>query len=1306
MGTDTGCDVVTVEYDAAISGWADQAIPLPAQADQIADLLAASEWLRGRDLVLIGHSMGGLIIKTLLIHGRTKGDRRIADLVQRVKGVVFVATPHSGSQLANIARAVRAVVRTNDHVSNLTLHDQHLHTLNQQFRNIVEETRLSVRAFGEGKRVKLPLLQWLPVLNKSLLVVDPSSSDPGLTGVTIIRMAANHFTICKPADRNDQIHTSVCDFIASFSSQIDGRRASPPGLRSAAWQPSAQNFGPSRSSLLAEPGRLIGGSDNRLQPREGTLYGRDAEVATVLAFLRDSNSTMSISAHVAGIGGIGKTEVCKAALRAWMLEHPDAIAYFVEVPDRANVDEFVFRIAQAVGLEDFDRTEALLSRMPPGLYYLDNLESIAETSEGIQLLRGLSSRPGIRVLASSRVSLSGLLGRPIAVAGLPTGDGLRLFRKLWEGGDMLPPDDELARFVDGQLGCHALSIALSARLGQVYPYTDLVQRWAALGTRTPGSSRDGGRLDSLQASLLLTSEALAVHDGALALWTSVAVFGSAIPNGFLGELETLGGWNHARPSLVRHHLLAHRDERWHMLPPVARYALDLSVRSESGFDWVPCRQALQLMFGRAAGLLSNSDQKEALKARQWWLDNFGAWCRFLWQDLLFATPDIQWIEHMITRTANLYQFRSAMGRDVLQAALPHLSKQALTSKLLGDLESRLGRPGEARQLYDRALALYEGEQAGLGQANTLKSLGDLERRLGRPGEARQLYDRALALYESEQAGLGPANTLQSLGDLESRLGRPGEARQLYDRALALYESEQDGLGQANTLQSLGDLESRLGRPGEARQLYDRALALFEGEQDGLGQANTLKSLGDLESRLGRPGEARQLYDRALALYEGEQDGLGQANTLKSLGDLERRLGRPGEARQLYDRALALYEGEQAGLGQANTLKSLGDLERRLGRPGEARQLYDRALALFEGEQDGLGQANTLKSLGDLERRLGRPGEARQLYDRALALFEGEQDGLGQANTLKSLGDLESRLGRPGEARQLYDRALALYEGEQAGLGQANTLQSLGDLESRLGRPGEARQLYDRALALYESEQDGLGQANTLQSLGDLESRLGRPGEARQLYDRALALFEGEQDGLGQANTLKSLGDLESRLGRPGEARQLYDRALALFEGEQDGLGQANTLKSLGDLERRLGRPGEARQLYDRALALYEGEQAGLGQANTLKSLGDLESRLGRPGEARQLYDRALALYRAAQEPIGTSLTLAELARCFEQLGRTDDRDLVLAEASRAADSLRSKEVIEHVYGIAREILGARETVEAWRRRKNLPPLPQ
>jgi len=855
-----------------------------------------------------------------------------------------------------------------------------------------------------------------------------------------------------------------------------------------------------RRLSVREPGRLSGPRDNRLEPREGKVYGRTDEVAKVLAFLRGTDTAAVVSAHVTGVGGIGKTEVCKAALKDWLTERPNAAVYYVDVPDRATADELVYRVARSLGRDAIDSLDRLLLEMPDGLYYLDNLESVAEAPGGIETLRALRARAGVRVLASCRVDLAGLFGTPIDMVGLPILEAILLFRNVWNGSDVLPDDAELSSFIEHQLGCHALSVTLTARLGPTYSFPELVQRWKGTGALMARSLLDPSRLGSLRVSLHLSAEALAHHPGTLALWTAVALFATGIPGDLLDQLEDAGGWGDARSWLVAHHLLVRRGDLWQVLPPVGRYALDMSRAAQDGFDWVSCRKALQRIFETLAGQADSiASTADSLKGRARFLEHFSTWARFVGQDLAAATPDFDWLEPMLDRTRNSYQFRTSVGREVLHEMSSRLPRPALAIHLLGDLELQLGRVDEARKLYDRALGLSEREQTRLGQANTLRALGDLELRLGRIDEARKMYGRAFALFAGEQDRLGQANTLKGLGNLELRLGRVDEAQKLYERALTLFDGLQSGLGQANTLRALGDVELRLGRINEARQLYGRALSLYEGGQVRRGQANALRALGDLEFQQGRVDAARALYDHALALFEGEQDGLGQANALDALGDLEIRLGRVDEARTLYNRALGLFKGERDGLGQANTLEALGNLEFRLGRVDDARKLYDRALALFEGEQDGLGQAKSLLRLGNLEFRLSRLEEARKRYDHALVLFEGGRASSGQANTLRALGDLEHRLGRVEEARRLYDRALALFEGGQSGLGQANTLRALGGLERESGQVERAITFYENALSIYQREQEPMGTAHTFAEL----ARCWQSREERNARDEAL-----------------------------------------------------------------------------------------------------------------------------------------------------------------------------------------------------------
>ena len=305
VGHDSGCDVWTLQYDAAISAWVAQAMPITDQGDQVADLLATEPWLEGKRLILVGHSMGGLVIKALLVQGRTKSDERIQDFVRRVVAVSFLATPHNGSQLADAARALGGVFRINPHMEQMKAHDPTLRQLNQQFRHARSEMGLAVRVFAETQDVTLSRTFFgIRLRTLGVRVVDPSSSDPGLAGVTATPVAGDHFSICKPRTRTEHIHKSLCDFIGGVIKGAAEATASRPATPQPA--PASQQVDISRLTVAREFAVLIGPQDARLQPADGRFFGRDDEVAQLLEFLRGSGDAVVVTAkEVSGVGGIG-----------------------------------------------------------------------------------------------------------------------------------------------------------------------------------------------------------------------------------------------------------------------------------------------------------------------------------------------------------------------------------------------------------------------------------------------------------------------------------------------------------------------------------------------------------------------------------------------------------------------------------------------------------------------------------------------------------------------------------------------------------------------------------------------------------------------------------------------------------------------------------------------------------------------------------------------------------------------------------------------------------------------------------------
>ena len=157
-------------------------------------------------------------VKTVMISGLTKGVARYNDLIKQVYGVVFIATPHNGAELANLAKAVKFLLRTNEQVGDLTLHNAHLRSLHQQFLARYNEFPFSVRTFEERNPVSLDKGFFGNLISK--VVVDPASSEPHVPNEIAIPLAENHFSICKPKSRDAQIHKSLIAFIQEVKKKV------------------------------------------------------------------------------------------------------------------------------------------------------------------------------------------------------------------------------------------------------------------------------------------------------------------------------------------------------------------------------------------------------------------------------------------------------------------------------------------------------------------------------------------------------------------------------------------------------------------------------------------------------------------------------------------------------------------------------------------------------------------------------------------------------------------------------------------------------------------------------------------------------------------------------------------------------------------------------------------------------------------------------------------------------------------------------------------------------------------------------
>ncbi len=142
-------------------------------------VLCRYEW--HHPIVLIGHSFGGLVLKSLVVKLKRASTiqnptnslskatvPRAKVFLRNVRGVAFYAVPHAGS--SNIAKYVNKLLRCNNRhhpgiMDNIQPWQRDMEQLSVDFDRIVTENEINVYAFCEGRRmeqaVRMCWMKWI-----------------------------------------------------------------------------------------------------------------------------------------------------------------------------------------------------------------------------------------------------------------------------------------------------------------------------------------------------------------------------------------------------------------------------------------------------------------------------------------------------------------------------------------------------------------------------------------------------------------------------------------------------------------------------------------------------------------------------------------------------------------------------------------------------------------------------------------------------------------------------------------------------------------------------------------------------------------------------------------------------------------------------------------------------------------------------------------------------------------------------------------------------------------------------------------
>ncbi|KAJ8122027.1 hypothetical protein ONZ43_g1672 [Nemania bipapillata] len=160
-------------------------------------------------LILVGHSMGGCVVKKAYILARQ--DITCKPLAERVHSMFFLGTPHRGSDLAGILQSILMVAwGTKPFVNDLLPNCSTLTEINDTFRHYAADLRLW--SFYETLPVKMVVL--------SKLVVEKHSATLGYGNEEISSMDADHRHVCKFDNTTDPNYKKLRNALATAIDMI------------------------------------------------------------------------------------------------------------------------------------------------------------------------------------------------------------------------------------------------------------------------------------------------------------------------------------------------------------------------------------------------------------------------------------------------------------------------------------------------------------------------------------------------------------------------------------------------------------------------------------------------------------------------------------------------------------------------------------------------------------------------------------------------------------------------------------------------------------------------------------------------------------------------------------------------------------------------------------------------------------------------------------------------------------------------------------------------------------------------------
>ncbi|KAI4689374.1 uncharacterized protein J4E88_002726 [Alternaria novae-zelandiae] len=204
-----GVRIHSFGYNANWATWLKSPVDIHAFGQSLVEDLRSDPKINNLDsrIVLVGHSMGGLVIKKACVLSKTNPD--YSDIANRLHSLYFLGTPHRGSNLAGVLNNFLRLSGSGRraYVSSLQAKSESIRILSDSFR--IHYAGIHLHTFYES--------QPTPPVG---MIVDQESATLGYAEERIQLLNANHRDLAKFETTLDSNYRSLRNRLASTIDQI------------------------------------------------------------------------------------------------------------------------------------------------------------------------------------------------------------------------------------------------------------------------------------------------------------------------------------------------------------------------------------------------------------------------------------------------------------------------------------------------------------------------------------------------------------------------------------------------------------------------------------------------------------------------------------------------------------------------------------------------------------------------------------------------------------------------------------------------------------------------------------------------------------------------------------------------------------------------------------------------------------------------------------------------------------------------------------------------------------------------------